>query len=116
MTDDAVKSPYLFDQAGRKSKELVPNGRAQTFWGEQMLISRLDFDPGAAVSEHKHPHEQFGVILSGDLVMMVDGQPLHLGAGDMYLVPGNVPHSAKAGPDGFTAVEVFSPVREDLKY
>ena len=34
----------------------------------------------------------------------------------MYLIPGNVPHSALAGPAGFTAAEVFSPVREDLKY
>jgi len=41
---------------------------------------------------------------------------LTLHAGDMYLIPGNVPHSAVAGPEGFVAAEVFSPVREDLKY
>lgn len=107
---------YLLDVASRKTKELVPGGRTQTFWGDQMLVSRVDFDPNVVVPEHKHPHEQFGVVLSGELTLTVDGKPLLLRAGDMYIVPGNVPHSAKAGQEGFTAAEVFSPVREDLKY
>jgi quercetin dioxygenase-like cupin family protein len=107
---------YYLDRAARKAKELVPHGRAQTFWGENMLVSRLDFDPLAQVPEHKHPHEQFGVILSGELTLTIAGEPLVLRSGEMYIIPGNVPHSAVAGPEGFTAVEVFSPVREDLKY
>jgi len=107
---------YALDLMARKSKDLVPGGRTQTFWGEQMLISRVDFDPDVAVPEHQHPHEQFGVVLTGELILTVDGRPLVLQKGDMYLVPGNVPHSALAGPDGFTAAEVFSPIREDLKY
>jgi quercetin dioxygenase-like cupin family protein len=107
---------FLLDQANRAAKELVPGGRTKTFWGEQMLISRVDFDPGVVVPEHKHPHEQFGVVLTGELTLIVAGEPLVLHTGDMYLVPGNVPHSAIAGPEGFTAAEVFCPVREDLKY
>ena len=109
-------SQYFLDVAARKSKELVPNGRTQTFWGEQMLVSRVDFDPHAQVPEHKHPHEQFGVVLSGQLTLTIAGDPLVLRAGEMYLIPGNVLHSAVAGPEGFVAAEVFSPVREDLKY
>jgi quercetin dioxygenase-like cupin family protein len=107
---------YYLDLSTRKVKELVPNGRAQTFWGEQMLAARLNFDAHARVPEHKHPHEQFGVVLSGELTLTIAGEPLVLHAGEMYLIPGNVPHSAVAGPEGFTAVEVFSPVREDLQY
>lgn len=109
-------SQYFLDVAARKSKELVPNGRTQTFWGEQMLVSRVDFGPHAQVPEHKHPHEQFGVVLSGQLTLTIAGEPLVLRAGEMYLIPGNVLHSAVAGPEGFVAAEVFSPVREDLKY
>jgi quercetin dioxygenase-like cupin family protein len=107
---------YYLDLATRKAKELVPNGRTQTFWGDNMLVSRIDFDPHVAVPEHKHPHEQFGVVLSGEVTMLIAGEPLVLRAGEMYIIPGNVPHSAKAGPEGFVAAEVFSPVREDLKY
>jgi quercetin dioxygenase-like cupin family protein len=81
-----------------------------------MLIARLDFDPFVQVPEHKHPHEQFGLILSGEVTLTIAGEPLVLRAGEMYLIPGNVPHSATAGPEGFTAAEVFSPAREDLKY
>lgn len=111
-----MSSQYYLDTVARRSKELVPNGRAQTFWGEQMLVSRIDFDPHVQVAEHKHPHEQFGVVLRGELTLTIAGEPLVLRAGEMYLIPGNVPHSAVAGPEGFVAAEVFSPVREDLKY
>lgn len=107
---------YELDLMARKAKDLVPGGRTQTFWGEQMLISRVDFDPNVVVPEHQHPHEQFGVVLTGELILTVDGKPLVLQKGDMYLIPGNVPHSAVAGAEGFTAAEVFSPIREDLKY
>jgi quercetin dioxygenase-like cupin family protein len=107
---------FYLDLAARKSKELVPNGRTQTFWGEQLLVSRVNFAPNVQSPEHKHPHEQFGVVLSGELTLTIAGEPLVLRAGDMYLIPGNVLHSAVAGPEGFVAAEVFSPVREDLKY
>lgn len=107
---------YLLDIEHRADKELVPNGRAKTFWGTEMLVSRIDFDPGVVVPEHKHMHEQFGVILSGELTLTVAGEKLVLKPGDMYIIPGNTPHSALAGPEGVIAAEVFSPVREDLKY
>ncbi len=94
----------------------MPGGRARTFWGEQMLVARLDFAPNTVVPEHKHPAEQFGVVLTGELTLNIAGETLVLHSGDMYLIPGNVPHSALAGPEGFTAAEVFSPVREELKY
>ena len=109
-------SKYLLDLTTRGTKELVRNGRTQAFWGTEMLVSRVDFDPHVVVPEHKHPHEQFGVVLTGELRLTVDGEELVLGPGEMYLIPGNVPHSAVAGPEGFTAAEVFSPIREDLKY
>jgi quercetin dioxygenase-like cupin family protein len=109
-------SRYYLDLTARKSKEIVPNGRTQTFWGEQMLVSRVEFDPHVPVPEHQHPHEQFGVVLSGELTLTVGGEPLLLRAGEMYLIPGNVLHSAVAGPEGFVAAEVFSPVRTDLQY
>ena len=107
---------YELDVTHRADKELVPGGRTRTFWGDKMLISRVNFALDVVVPEHSHPHEQFGVVLTGELTLAVGGETLLLRPGDMYLVPGGVPHSAQAGPEGFTAAEVFSPVREDLKY
>lgn len=109
-------SAYFLDVAARSTKELVPGGRTQTFWADKMLVSRVDFDPHAIVPEHAHPHEQFGVVLTGELHLTVAGELRVLRAGDMYLIPGDVLHSAVAGPEGFTAAEVFSPVRETLQY
>ena len=109
-------SAYFLDLDGRASSILVPGGRTRTFWADQMLVSRVDFDPLVVVPEHSHPHEQFGVVLTGELRLTIAGELLVLHAGDMYLIPGDVPHSAEAGTEGFTAAEVFSPVRETLQY
>ena len=106
----------FYDLAGRTAKELFAGVTTQTFWGDKMLVSRVTFAPDVVVPEHTHPHEQFGVILTGDLELTVGGETMLLRPGDMYMVPGGVAHSAKAGPEGFTAAEVFSPVRDDLKY
>lgn len=111
-----MSNRYYLDLAARAAREMVPNGRTQTFWGEQMLVSRVEFGPHVQAAEHKHPHEQFGVVLAGELTLTIAGEPLHLTAGEMYLIPGNILHSAAAGPQGFVVVEVFSPVREDLQY
>ncbi len=109
-------SAFFLDLASRASKDIVPGGRTQTFWADKMLVSRVDFDPHVVVPEHSHPHEQFGVVLTGELQLTIAGELLILQAGDMYLIPGDIPHSAVAGPEGFTAAEVFSPVRETLQY
>jgi hypothetical protein len=34
----------------------------------------------------------------------------------MYIVPGDVVHGGQAGPEGFTAAEIFAPIREELQY
>jgi unsaturated pyranuronate lyase len=45
--------------------------------------------------------------------MVIDGEARTLRAGDTYVIPGDVVHSANAGPEGATVVDVFDPIRED---
>jgi quercetin dioxygenase-like cupin family protein len=107
---------YFHRNAERDTKELVPGGLTRTFWGEKLLVSYVTFGPNVAVPSHSHPHEQTGVVLSGELTMTIGAETRTMTPGDFYIVPGGVLHSAVAGPEGFIAYEVFSPVREDLKY
>jgi putative monooxygenase len=54
---------------------------------------RLELAPGDFVSEHYHPYsEEFLHIVSGELEMTMDGQPVALAAGDSLLVPIGVRH------------------------
>lgn len=106
----------FFDLDNRTRKSVVPGIDIRTFWGDEMLLSVADLDPGAILPAHSHPHEQGGAILSGELTLTIDGETHTLGPGDVYLVPGGVEHSGVAGPDGCVALDIFSPVREEYKY
>jgi quercetin dioxygenase-like cupin family protein len=83
--------------------------------GEKVTIGFVDIDPNAQVPEHRHENEQVGFVLRGSVTMVVDGQSRELRVGETYTIASQVPHSAKAGADGVSVVDVFAPVREDWK-
>ncbi len=107
---------YFIDAESREPLELVPGARTRTFWGEQMLFSLVEVDADSEVPLHTHPHEQGGIIVEGELEMGVDGEVKLLKPGDMYIIPGNVEHYAKAYTTKAIALDIFSPVREEFKY
>jgi quercetin dioxygenase-like cupin family protein len=100
----------------REKKPLVPGIQIRTFWGENMLLSVVDFEANAVVPAHSHPHEQIIYMLDGNIEIGIAGETQPLKAGEFMIVPGGVEHSAKVGPQSARGLDVFSPVREDLKY
>jgi quercetin dioxygenase-like cupin family protein len=86
---------------------------ARTVHGERMSFTVVELAPGSVVPEHRHPHEQVGLLLGGSLTFVVSEESRELGPGGTWRIPGDVPHSVTTGPDGAVVVEVFSPVRED---
>src|ERR1700674_2677719 len=67
------------------------------------------------VTEHRHDHEQVGFVLRGSVTMVIAGQSRELRVGETYTIASQVPHSARAGGDGASVVDVFAPVREEWK-
>jgi len=45
--------------------------------------------------------------------MVIAGERKTLGVGATYVIPGHVPHSAEAGTEGATVIDVFTPTRDD---
>jgi len=83
--------------------------------GDRVTIGFVEIDPNAQVPEHRHENEQVGFVLRGSVTMVVDGQARELRVGETYTIASQVPHSATAGADGVSVVDVFAPVREDWK-
>ena len=92
---------------------LAPGVRLRTPYGERIMLSLVELDEGAVVAPHSHPHEQAGIVLEGMLELTIDGHARTLKAGEAYITPGNVTHSARAVGSGCKVLDVFSPVRED---
>lgn len=80
--------------------------------GEKSMVTKMNYVVGNYATEHTHPQEQCGYVISGRYLMTVEEEAFILEAGDSYAVPGNVPHSFKVLEAG-EVVDVFTPHRED---
>ena len=79
-----------------------------------MTIAHWEIDKDHALPEHSHPHEQILNLIDGQFELTLDGTPHHLKAGDVLVIPGDVPHSGRAITD-CKIIDVWHPCREDYK-
>ena len=59
-------------------------------------VTVFAFDQGQGLSEHATPFDALVHILDGRAEIIVGGTPHDLRAGEMILMPANVPHALKA--------------------
>ena len=98
-----------------KSRELAPGVTAKIASGEKLMFSLVTLEPDSVVPEHSRPHEQMGIMMSGDMELTVAGESRRLSANEICLVPGGVPHKVVTGPRGALALDAFSPPREEYR-
>ena len=95
--------------------DLADGVTGRPLFGDGAMLNLIEFEPGAVVPLHSHPHEQLGIVLRGVQVLVVDGVERPLGPLEGYVLPGGVEHSAHCGAEGATVLDVFQPVREDYR-
>jgi quercetin dioxygenase-like cupin family protein len=98
-------------------EHLNPLLERQIVSGEKGMVSRLLLRKGCVVPLHHHENEQITWIIEGALRFMLeegDETPREriVRAGELLVIPGNVPHSAEALEDTID-VDFFSPPRAD---
>lgn len=89
----------------------VPGMSGSVQLGQELSAALFQLAPAAVVPRHHHVNEEFGQVLSGSLELDVDGEISVLAQGDGFLIPGDVPHAAVAGPDGCVLLECYAPPR-----
>jgi len=97
-----------------KPKELVPGVTGYYAHGNRHTLGLVELKAGSVVPEHHHLHEQITYILEGQLDMKIGEKSVSLTPGMYHVIPSNTPHSAVAVTE-CTAIDTFSPVREDYK-
>jgi quercetin dioxygenase-like cupin family protein len=102
----ASEAGYIPALAGVKRKTLL--------FGEKTLMTEFKLKGGHVLPVHCHPQEQTGYLVSGHILLSIDGEEFDILPGDAWTVRGSLPHGAKIIADA-VAIEVFSPVREDYK-
>ena len=59
-------------------------------------ITLFAFDKGQKLSEHTAPYDAVVQVIDGICQLTIDGQPKHVTAGKIIIMPGNIPHSMMA--------------------
>ena len=83
--------------------------------GERMMLAHVYLKKGCIVPRHSHENEQLTYILEGALKFWIgeaQNQEIVVRAGEVLLIPSNVPHKAEALEETLD-VDVFSPPRQD---
>ena len=80
--------------------------------GERSMLARIVLRTGCIVPMHSHQNEQITYILEGALKFNLGDQEIVVRAGEVLVIPSNVPHSAEALEDTID-LDVFCPPRED---
>ena len=83
--------------------------------GERMMLSHVYLKRGCLVPMHQHENEQLTYILEGALQFTLGadrGRTLVVRAGEVLVIPSNLPHEAVALEDTLD-VDIFSPPRQD---
>ncbi len=106
----------VIDSATLEWKELAESIQARIVTGEHCTAQIVLLKKGANMNIHSHPQEQITYLLEGELEVDVEGELHRLQAGEFVIIPENVAHSAKVGLKPARGLDIFSPVREDLKY
>jgi quercetin dioxygenase-like cupin family protein len=76
------------------------------------MLARLRLRKGCIVPLHSHENEQITYILEGALKFSLQGKDIVVRAGEILVIPSNVPHSAEAIEDTVD-LDVFCPPRAD---
>ena len=108
-------SSYFVDQSSCAHHAIFPGVEIYTANTERLMISLVEFQPHAIVEEHRHPHDQMGLLIEGELDFTIGGERRTLRPGQMWRIPGGVKHQAVAGALGAKALDVFHPVREEYR-
>ncbi len=94
--------------------EPPPGWKGRFFHSANMTFAIYEIDAGAVpIHEHEHPQEEVRNVVSGEIVMTIDGTEQTLGPGDAAVVPANTAHHARV-VRAARAVVVDHPLRLQL--
>lgn len=81
--------------------------------GETIMQMLVQLDADSHLPLHSHPEAQMSHVLSGRLLLSIDGEPHELRPGDSVFISGHVSHAADALEDTLV-LDTFAPPRADL--
>lgn len=107
-----TNTPFLLNLDSQPKEQMGPYLSRQYFHGTQSTFVKWVAKKGGKVPLHKHPNEQVTWIISGEAKVFSGGKQYLMKAGDMMVIPANVPHEFHFTQDTVD-IDFFAPARQD---
>lgn len=85
--------PEMVDLADLTQKQKTGSTIIASLYNESTILVLVATSPGYFMPTHTHPHEQIGMVLSGESVLWIGGDETIVRQGDFYSIPADVPHN-----------------------
>ena len=82
-----------------------------------LMIVIVDIENGPMAAPdpfHSHVAEQVSYVAEGETIVIIGDKKQTLKAGDIFIVPSNVPHTVQSLTPKLRLVDTFNPIREDF--
>ena len=90
---------YFYKADAANQRELAPGVKLKTMWGDKIMMSLVELDPGSEVPLHSHPNEQAGMVLEGEFEFTIGTEFKKVKEGEYYIIPGGIEHRLWQGPN-----------------
>lgn len=112
LTPHSAQAPALYALEAQPVEQLSPLIARQYLHGGQTTFVRWTFKAGAVVPLHHHASEQITWITKGRAEVYSGGHKYVMQAGDVMIIPPNVPHEFVFTEDTID-IDIFAPQRQD---
>ena len=105
----------FFRESELKARDVLEGIKLRAVFGNDTMMTFFEFDQGAVIPTHRHPHEQITYVIEGEMEFSLNGETRVLKAGDGIVILSNQEHSARVPDKPAKAVDAWHPVREDYR-
>ena len=74
--------------------------------GSNLIMACMEIGPNQEDLGHKHPFDQCGIVLEGNIEMFIDDKYMKLGPNQCYFILSDTRHGWKTGPDPVRILDI----------
>jgi mannose-6-phosphate isomerase-like protein (cupin superfamily) len=108
----------LFLEYDQVEPIIVSNNVTRKFaYLNDLMTVIVDFSNGPMEKPdpfHSHPAEQTTYVANGEVLVIIGEQQKKLKAGDIFIVPSNVPHTVQSLTQELRLIDNFNPIRKEF--
>ena len=85
----------FFDADDLETEVILGDVQRVVYTADNVRLMEYRFPPNKSMDVHQHDeHDQIAYVISGRIVLVIDGGQRELGPGAIYHAPAGVPHGA----------------------